>query len=54
MSEQTSLPAGTGSDRGVPAVFARLHDQIDRPFDDKLKLKKAAKAANRVKKIAIG
>jgi HSP20 family protein len=34
MNEQTSLPARTSSDRGVPAVFARLHDEIDRLFDD--------------------
>ncbi len=34
MAEQTTLPAKTRSEPSVPTLFTRLHNEIDRLFDD--------------------
>jgi len=34
MAEQTTLPAKTRSEPIVPTLFTRLHNEVDRLFDD--------------------
>ena len=34
MAEQTTLPAKTRSEPSVPTLFTRLHNEVDRLFDD--------------------